>query len=164
MAERIVQILKNKEQLMKMGRAAREMTKRFGLDVITRKWEKLIEALLTETKDALQTYIKQEFWRPVQDGDRFIRQVAREYESAVLRMIPLAANRVSAGTGVSWTGDAAAVVSDIESEVMKRTVSWRITKPLRLVRKWMLSLETNGWRITIRKTFAFLLRIFHRTR
>jgi glycosyltransferase involved in cell wall biosynthesis len=167
MAGRIIQLFEDRERLKEMGLAAQEMAKRFDLAVITRHWERLIEALLIMEKSALQTYLKQEFWRPMKDTDRFMRQLAREYEAAVLRMISHANLRYTSNMDLSLINNnqiPAVVSSCAECEAMKRTLSWRITKPLRLVRKWMLSIRASGWRVTSKKTLSYCKRLFHKTR
>jgi len=146
MASCAINLLGNDELLVSMSKEARQLAKRYELPKIISMWEKLINAIIDLSKEELDDLLKKEFMRPVKDGTAFYKQIAKEYEKciSVLCTRPYYSNNSSAPA-------LNAEIYIAEIAAMQKSLSWRITKPIRLVRKVLVSLKQNGVKITIKK-------------
>ncbi len=146
MATAVIELLENDSLFNQMSKATLKIADSFKMDIVITRWKELLETLLLKSGDELQSCLADKFMFPVKNKVAFIRQFAVEYEMCVVK---LAARY-----------DAALPVLDFykeEYDKIRNTLSWRITKPLRLVRKVQVYYKDNGLKTTI-KTIIRKLR------
>jgi glycosyltransferase involved in cell wall biosynthesis len=139
MANAVVELLENDNLYQHMSTATLNIIDKFQMDKVLFRWKELIEIVLSKSGKELNNCLKQNFMLPVKNEKEFIKQFAMEYENSIIK---LASNPSSPSDYYYYKN---------EYEKMLRTFSWRITKPLRFVRKVYLFYKNNGFAATLKR-------------
>lgn len=156
MADRILQLMHDAELWKQMSSRARGLATRFSQDIICRRWEKLIDLVFAcdMERDCIKQQLIQEGLFPGDGIDMaLMTRVVKEYEKYLNKYATAAANVSSQiiYQPIPQTDDAANNIYMQEIIKMQQSLSWRVTKPLRLVRKVMVTVKQFGLLFTIRK-------------
>lgn len=147
MATCVIKLIEDNKLLKAMSNEARLLAQQYKLPKIINRWEILINSVVTLKKDDLNKFLQKEFMFPVKDEKAFYGQIIKEYESYVTQ---LSTNRMAVYNSVPI-----AIQTEnpyiAEVAAMQQSLSWRITKPLRWIRKIFVSLKRHGLRITLKK-------------
>lgn len=148
MAQRVCRLLDRPNQIKQLRDALPSMLHRFQPETILARWRDLIEALTSENTDAITLYFGRMNCRTFSQNNAEL--AIKEYESAIIAMQKA---NVSINTAEHNGGDA---IWANECLLMQKSLSWRITKPLRLVKKVMVTWKCEGFGGIIRKVRAKL--------
>ena len=149
MANAVVELLQNDNIYNRMSNETINIVNTFSMEKVVSRWRDLIETVMTKSGEELNACLAEKFMFPVKNQETFIRQFAGEYEKSVTK---LAAMR-----GQTWTtappAQPATTINFYKNEYdkMLNTLSWRITKPLRLVRIAQNYCRANGFKATIKR-------------
>ncbi|PJJ30942.1 glycosyltransferase [Lacrimispora celerecrescens] len=153
MAEKIIDLLADSEKVSQMEIAVGDIIHRYSKDNIVRRWEVLIELVLKysmsqqeELNIALHDYL---MFEP-KNREALYKQAIQEYESCIQKLL---ASRVEVTDGTGNVVYYPLYDGAYQQECinMMNSLSWKITKPLRLIRKVQLSLKQGGLKVTLRK-------------
>lgn len=152
MAEKAINLLSDKDLLKSMSDSSRLIIKRYELSKVINRWQELIEAVLHMNKAELEQYLQSEFMFSVKDKNAFCRQIANEYENCVISLSSCADpinNRNEPYVSPELIETANLYIAEVSA--MQQSLSWRITKPLRWIKKILVSIKKFGLKITFEK-------------
>lgn len=161
MADKAIDLLTNNELLKNMSDSAKKLCKNYEPHKIVGQWEKLINATLEMNKNELSKYLIEEFMYPVKDQQSFIKQVVNEYEEFTSKLY-FYSNMNSQNPNYTQNDFSYLATNnnvefyELEIARIKNSISWRITKPLRLFRLIIKSLKQNGVKNTVIKIMSKL--------
>lgn len=141
MANAVVELLQNDDFFNSISNSALKIANSFNMGIIVSRWRDLIETLLTKSGENLRACLADKFMLPVKNQDAFIRQLAAEYEMSVVKL---------ASRRFVDVYDTSGYYKE-ECEKMRNTLSWRITKPLRLARKIQVYCMDHGLKATTKR-------------
>lgn len=153
MAEKIIDLLEDNEKLNQMSLAASKIIHKYSKDKIVSRWENLIELVLHYSMDQqaeLNIALRENFMFKSKNQQALFKQAIQEYENCIRNLL---ASRVEV---TNETGDLVYYplydgAYQQECIDMMNSFSWKITKPLRLIRKTQLSLKKSGLKETLKK-------------
>ncbi|MBP1965207.1 glycosyltransferase [Paenibacillus aceris] len=159
MAEKTIELLTNDELLKDMSECAKGICERYEPFKIIARWEILINAVLEMNKMELAQYLKDNFMYSFKDQQSFTKEVIREYEKFTAKLFfhnsqSKYSNQYENQNNdeiVYLTTNNIAELYRLEIEGMKSSLSWRITRPLRLFKLIMKSFKQNGLKNTVLK-------------
>lgn len=162
MAERAIELLDRKDKWQQFSWAAVQMSQRYSPDNILSKWHNLLNALLQDRLPEFVEKFNLENSPRVNDG-LFIKQVVENYENCIREMYKLLeeAKKQQQYSKSEPENEMQPYISDFyrnEYEKMLNTLSWRITKPVRMVRTVQRSCKQHGIKATIGKVYKKLKR------
>jgi len=153
LADAVLELLENPDLRSSMSKAARAMTERYAPERITAMWRDVIDAILSKEPAERTQYLSERYsYRPYEDPDMFLALSAREYERCIA--VLLYGDAAAARQALPAGGTAAPVLElqwQAECERIQQSFSWRVTKPLRLIKKSVVVLRTEGFRALLRK-------------
>lgn len=157
LADAVLNLLDDPETRASMSTAAQEMAERYSPERITGMWCDVIDAILEKSHEERTEYLRAKYsYRPCDDPDIFAVQSAREYERCISSFLMPAS-----GSAETMFRPVVAVSAEplwqAECERMQQSFSWRITKPLRLIKKSLVCLKTEGLRVFLKKLRKKLL-------
>lgn len=157
LADAVLNLLDDPETRASMSTAAQEMAERYSPERITGMWCDVIDAILEKSPEERTEYLRAKYsYRPCDDPDIFAVQSAREYERCIFSFLMPAS-----GSAETMFRPVVAVSAEplwqAECERMQQSFSWRITKPLRLIKKSLVCLKTEGLRVFLKKLRKKLL-------
>lgn len=133
MVDKACYLLGNPLELNKMGKYANQRTARFAPAKIVKKWVELIDHVVDDTHEQLQEFLNESHKKDGRFSTEELKELVREMETDIaLRQEAALGQMQDAAT----TMDGNAYYRQ-QIENMERTLSWRITKPLRVVRRMM---------------------------
>lgn len=144
--ECIYELLQNQNLWLEMSRSARRLAERFSIDNVYARWETLFQILL-ETDEM-----------PI--GERLYRAGLNDNDSAPLSVLyDVIAEYERLLKGKSAVTQQIMTVSvpsfelqwQAECERMQQSFSWRITRPLRLIKKSIIVLKAEGLGALLKK-------------
>lgn len=152
LADSVLWLLKNPKERKKFSQAAQEMTKRYAPEIIRNMWKRLIENVLEKKENGYLSLCGV----PYKASNSFVFQPIREYERLVMALL----NSKTSVVNTELMGQAPSLENSElywqnECLRMQQCFSWRITKPLRLVKKGIIVLQEEGLK-------AFLKRVYHK--
>lgn len=151
MAQRISTLLCEPAALASMARELIDMCARYDPERIRCLWTGLIEAITTTEAGVLKQYLGVRQPQELSNKDAF--NAIREYERVILEMLSAKAGDISMpqnaylSTASEW---------ERECYLMQQSTSWKITWPLRAVKKVIRSLKVAGFRQTLKKIKGYL--------
>ncbi|MCL2577715.1 MAG: glycosyltransferase [Defluviitaleaceae bacterium] len=86
MAEKIILLLSDSTVMTNMQKKLPQMLERFNKDVISNRWNSLIQAVLTKENTVLNEYLKKEFMIEISNPDKWIHDIISEYEAVLGRL------------------------------------------------------------------------------
>lgn len=144
LADAALELLENPALRASMSDAAIAMTQRYTPERIANMWIDVIDAILKKEPEECAKYLSAHYaYRPSKDPDAYAALAAREYEHCISNLL-----ENSAIDSRQW---------QIECEQMQQSLSWRITKPLRLVKKSFILLKREGFAALLKKVRKKLL-------
>ncbi|SDD91643.1 Glycosyltransferase involved in cell wall bisynthesis [Paenibacillus sp. UNCCL117] len=158
MAEKAIELLKDDELLKNMSGNAKSICLYYEPNKIIAKWRKLINAILEMSDFELSQLLKDEFMYPVKNQESFIRQAIQEYDKFTSKIHfysnikPQNDNQNRDNTEIVYLATNNNIeLYELEIARMQKSLSWKVTKPLRLFRLTLRSLKENGLKSTIKK-------------
>lgn len=153
MAEKAIELIDSQDKWMQMSLAAEKMSERYTMDNITDKWRGLVGAVINKDSGELKEYLNQDFLDSQNNIYAFAKQMALHYENCIdkiMRDHSINSSNVQ-GVVVNENINYSSDFYKNEYDKMLNTLSWRITKPLRLVRIAQNYCRANGFKATIKR-------------
>ena len=153
MAEKVINILDNNEELLQMRSATSNIINRYSKGNIVHRWESLIDLILQYKMDQqveLNLALHDNFVFEPKNQKALYRQGIQEYENCIQNLLS-SQLEVTNGTGNIVYYPLYDGAYQQECINMMNSLSWKVTKPLRLLRKIQLSLKKKGFKETIKK-------------
>ncbi len=142
MAVRISEFLSHPEEIRAMDEKLPVLLERYAPENIARRWEELLYILMSADEKEREAF----FARQDEVGKIHVKRAIQEYENTMMRLCEREV--ISTDEGL-WHS---------ECLRMQSSLSWRITRPLRLVKKVISAWKEGGLRLVWRKTKH---KIFH---
>jgi glycosyltransferase involved in cell wall biosynthesis len=165
LADRISELLSDDELRKKVGQEAQRLSARFSKQKICERWGDLVQTVLnSESTDDLNQKLKNRFMISNNTSAQIYGQAVKEYEGLLQKFLGqiTAATTVATATpalpNVAQTANVVYAVPCPECINMQNSLSWRIKKPLRLVKKFSVYVKAFGWRITLRKAYRKVVK------
>lgn len=153
LADAVLELLENPDLRATMSEAAMAMTQRYAPERIAGMWSDVIDAILEKGPEERTKYLSARYFpQSCQGSSAYAVLAAREYEQCI-------ANLLRGDVRVFQQSKIVSQQWRIECEQMQQSLSWRITKPLRLLKKSLVVLKTGGLRIFLKKV---RWKLFHR--
>lgn len=136
MADKALKLVTHPNQIKKMGIAAKASMNRFSEEAVTTRWRDLIDHLVELSKEEFEAYLS------VQQSSENLttqqyRAIIQELEKDIVNTPVGPASSIAPSVIVQQnTQDA----WKEQFDAIQQTLSWRVTKPLRAVRKLQLKL------------------------
>ena len=157
LADCVLELLGNPELRASMSMAAKAMTDRYAPERIADMWNDVINAVLEKDPTDCTEYLTARYsYRPYEDHGEFTALCAREYERCIYSL--LSGNAFVAQQILPAAIPALESQWQAECERLQQSFSWRITKPLRLIKKSFVILKTEGFGIFLKKVHR---KLFH---
>lgn len=159
LAMRIATVLNDQQAWSTMSKNAYDMAQRFSRQTVVQKWHELFDLLLSYDNTPMEQLIQNSSLTPSESMNA--QTFTDGLREALNAGICIAQNNsLSHSLNSSPTSNGASDASYWAATcyAMERTLSWRITKPLRLVRKTMNSVKHEGMKATTKKIVSWLLR------
>lgn len=131
MACRVCQLLDAPDRINQLRCALPDMLHRFDPKTITARWSVLIDALTAKNTNAIKNYFHS-LEQPTLTENVALSAI-NEYEQTIVSIL------------------ATSPPPDLENEYvrMQNSLSWRITKPLRMIKKFFVTWQNNGFKSSI---------------
>ncbi|MCM1231836.1 MAG: glycosyltransferase [Ruminococcus flavefaciens] len=143
LADYVLKLLENPELRASMSEAAKAMTDRYAPERIADMWCDVIETILKKPPADRTEYLTTHYsYRPYKDHEEFTALCAREYERCICSL--LGGNAFVGQQILPAAVPAMELQWQAECERMQQSFSWRITKPLRLIKKSIILLKAEG--------------------
>jgi len=131
MADAIADLYNDEEKLISMKNKSKDITKKFNNEKITSLWKELISTLLSDEVPVYSSYsLSMDDMIKISKGyENSLTPASRRIESLISMNIKL---------GIS--------VTDFyqRNSAIDGSISWRITKPIRLAKRLVISMKHNG--------------------
>jgi glycosyltransferase involved in cell wall biosynthesis len=151
LADQVATLLDQPEKITEMQHRLPEMLDRYRPENVLGCWKELLDMLLSGDKTARDTYFAAHH-ASVPDVDT-MKSALREYEDALLKMYK-AKEMAIIFENDPWKNECQRLQE--ECQRLQTSSSWRITKPLRMVKGVLRSLRNVGLRLTVQKIITRL--------
>jgi Glycosyltransferase len=166
-ADKLYMLLNDQAHWQRMSERAKELSKRFDVANIAAKWDKLFDLFLTKSEVSMADRLMQigigvpkkldvDCFMTVSKEYQTVRSALCNYENRKEDLIVANNSNFQENTQIVYVQDNTAVVYAQEVANMKNTLSWRITRPLRLVKRAMIIKKEEGLRSLVKKAVAKL--------
>lgn len=157
LADSVLELLENPELRASMSDAAKAMTDRYAPGRIAGMWCDVIETILKKAPADRTKYLTTHYsYRPYKDHEEFSALCAQEYERCICSL--LGGNVFTTQQNLPVAVPSLDLQWRAECERIQQSFSWRITKPLRLIKKSFVILKTEGFGVFLKKVHRKLFR------
>lgn len=153
MAEKAIELLDNQEKLEQMREATVDIIKKYNKDDLVERWESLINLILRHDmsqQEELNTLLHDKFMFEPKNEKALYKQAVKEYEECIQKLLESRKETTDELGNIVYYASSDGEYQQ-ECINMMNSFSWKVTKPLRLIRKVELSLRRNGIKETIIK-------------
>ncbi|WP_291122671.1 glycosyltransferase, partial [Flavobacterium sp. UBA6046] len=157
MANKTLIILNDYKFRVQMGNEAKRLSERFSQQRICQRWQLLVETVLkSDSSEVLQHKLETDYMPDSGNSKTHIRHIVREYENVATKHIQMHTSSVPVQICSTGLMQPTVIYASPCPECINimNSLSWKITKPLRVAKTFFISLKNVGVRATVRKVLS----------
>ena len=151
LSRQTLELLRNENLYESMSEHAKKLPQQYAPEKVGALWCDVVDAVLHKDANARNAYFSENYLPSVSDREDLHRRIMEVYEDCISEL----ATNLARTSGTDFQQSQQAVLSQGEwyDECMRlqQSLSWRITKPLRLIKKVHIVWKTQGFKTLVIK-------------